>query len=383
MIDIKSISENIRKCRRLAGLTQAQLAEKMFIAPQTVSKWERGLSVPSISELSSISDILDVPIGALLVELPHGKREVMIAVDGGGTKTEILLFTVDGEISRAVFGACNPNVVGIGSACEVLCKGIDTLLAEDMRLTAVYCGIAGAGVNENASLIQAHLRRRYPSAKVRVESDLKNAVGLADDPDNCIAVIMGTGSSVLASVDGRIFRVGGWGYIFDGAGSGYDIGREVIKRTLAYEDGIGERSCVVSLCQKRLGSAAYPQIAGIYERGVDYIASFASIAFEAARQGDTVALGIIKESTDRICALVKHAVESASGTPSVIFTGGLCASGDIILPLIQNALSGIDVRIAELPQIFGAVKMCLLLSGAKMSSESLNIMKKRYSEALK
>ena len=52
--------------RKEKGLTQKQLAEKMFISDKTVSKWECGAGCPEISLLRQLADILDVEIDALL-----------------------------------------------------------------------------------------------------------------------------------------------------------------------------------------------------------------------------------------------------------------------------------------------------------------------------
>ena len=62
------LNKNIKKIRQSKSLSQEELAIKLNVVRQTVSKWERGLSVPDSEMLVSISDILDTPISTLLGE---------------------------------------------------------------------------------------------------------------------------------------------------------------------------------------------------------------------------------------------------------------------------------------------------------------------------
>ncbi|MDD7368941.1 MAG: helix-turn-helix transcriptional regulator [Berryella intestinalis] len=62
------LSENIRAIRESRGLSQEELAIKLNVVRQTVSKWERGLSVPDSDMLVSMSEALDASVGALLGE---------------------------------------------------------------------------------------------------------------------------------------------------------------------------------------------------------------------------------------------------------------------------------------------------------------------------
>ncbi len=48
------------------NLTQKDLAEKLYVSDKTVSKWERGLSMPNVVLLIPIADILDVTVTELL-----------------------------------------------------------------------------------------------------------------------------------------------------------------------------------------------------------------------------------------------------------------------------------------------------------------------------
>lgn len=62
------LNENIKTSRKLKGLSQEELAIKLNVVRQTISKWEQGLSVPDSEMLISLSEELDTPVSTLLGE---------------------------------------------------------------------------------------------------------------------------------------------------------------------------------------------------------------------------------------------------------------------------------------------------------------------------
>lgn len=60
--------ENLKTMRKAKGYTQEDLAIKLNVVRQTVSKWEKGLSVPDADVLCKIADILDTDVSTLLGE---------------------------------------------------------------------------------------------------------------------------------------------------------------------------------------------------------------------------------------------------------------------------------------------------------------------------
>ena len=62
------LSENIKTARKSKGLSQEELAVKLNVVRQTLSKWEQGLSVPDSDMLIALSDALATPVSALLGE---------------------------------------------------------------------------------------------------------------------------------------------------------------------------------------------------------------------------------------------------------------------------------------------------------------------------
>ncbi len=61
-----NISENIKKERKKAGMTQKELAEKLGVYQKDISRWETGERTPSIRNIYRICEVLDIPVNILL-----------------------------------------------------------------------------------------------------------------------------------------------------------------------------------------------------------------------------------------------------------------------------------------------------------------------------
>ncbi len=66
MIDMKQMGERISRLRQEKDLTQINLAEKLGISSQAISKWERGQSFPDLSRLDELAELLEADVGYLL-----------------------------------------------------------------------------------------------------------------------------------------------------------------------------------------------------------------------------------------------------------------------------------------------------------------------------
>lgn len=62
------LKENIKLIRKSKGLSQEELAIKLNVVRQTISKWEQGLSVPDAEMLISLSEVFETPVSTLLGE---------------------------------------------------------------------------------------------------------------------------------------------------------------------------------------------------------------------------------------------------------------------------------------------------------------------------
>jgi putative transcriptional regulator len=71
--------ENLRTLRKEKGFSQEQLAARLNVVRQTISKWEKGLSVPDTEMLIQLAEVLKVNVSDLLgkkIEIAEGQNEL-------------------------------------------------------------------------------------------------------------------------------------------------------------------------------------------------------------------------------------------------------------------------------------------------------------------
>lgn len=66
-MDIIKIGYFIRECRKNKKLTQKQLADKLYVEPKTVSKWETGKGLPDVSIMKNLCNELGISLSELFI----------------------------------------------------------------------------------------------------------------------------------------------------------------------------------------------------------------------------------------------------------------------------------------------------------------------------
>lgn len=84
------LNENIKNLRKAKGLSQEELAIKLNVVRQTVSKWEKGLSVPDSSMLVSLADELDTSVSVLFGETVQEQCLNEVDLKGISEKLEVI-----------------------------------------------------------------------------------------------------------------------------------------------------------------------------------------------------------------------------------------------------------------------------------------------------
>ena len=221
-------------------------------------------------------------------------------IDGGGTKTEMVLVDEDGaELSRLTTGTSNSAVIGHDRAImvlEELIRNVVTRAEMDLPLTALWAGLSGSDRPED------HIRLQPPLAKLTHHLTLTNDAELAIGalPGRVgVAMVSGTGSIAFGrNADGVRKRASGWGHIFGDFGSGYDVARKGLLQYSAYVDGYGPPTSLLERFTEHYELAdPYSIINRIYDPATTKgdIARLSRIVVAEAERGDEVSQQILRD----------------------------------------------------------------------------------------
>lgn len=285
------------------------------------------------------------------------EKELWLAIEGGGSKTRLLLADTAGTVlARQVGGASSKLYVqerdykAYASRMRVLLGNIkDAADAASGRVTVV--GLAAPMVPE---LVTGLVHETLGEVEFIFSSE--GAIALAcHDLSWGVSMVAGTGATCVAvNEQGEGATCGGFGPQFGDEGSGYWIGREAIAAAMREKDGRGPGT---ALTQALCALYKIGHIMEIYKyRGPGghvagpKVASCVPVVFETARAGDPVAKTVCRRAGHALGHTVVATVRRAKldGQPvPVVFTGGVFNGGPLILTPLKRVLrrSGTEFQI--------------------------------------
>ena len=133
------LSENIRRFRKARPLRQEELAERVHVVRQTVSKWENGLSVPDAEQLRDLAAVLGVSVSALL-DLTPEDSEADLAGELARRNEELAELQRREALRRRVSG--KRSAILAWSLAALLCA----LLAQGLPAAVLVSGCLVAAV---------------------------------------------------------------------------------------------------------------------------------------------------------------------------------------------------------------------------------------------
>lgn len=101
------LQELLKQQRLQNHYTQAQLAEKLFVSTQAVSKWEHGQSVPTIDNLLMLSDLYNLSLDELIQGSPFFKKPYVVG--HRYRRSRVLMFMIGWLVVSVIFSGLNPK----------------------------------------------------------------------------------------------------------------------------------------------------------------------------------------------------------------------------------------------------------------------------------
>jgi N-acetylglucosamine kinase-like BadF-type ATPase len=315
-----------------------------------------------------------------------------LGVDGGGTRTTAWLADErERVLARATTGPSNPLKVGFAACQQEILLAARQAVApvygrhpkspagrggfENPPLQAVVLGLAGTDRPPIHRKLFAWLRKNIPAHHHLLTSDAAIALRAAIGASPGIIVISGTGSIAFARDDrGRVLRAGGWGTLFDDAGSGYDLGRGAITAALRDYDGRGPRTQLLARVRAALALEDITHVV-LQPLTPQEIAALFPVVLEAARRRDYVAARLSAQAgrdlAELALALMRRLGWSRRIVP-VVCAGGVFRSSPAIRRSFSSHLRrsapNAHTLLLRRPPVEGALALARDLSQAAIKS---------------
>lgn len=298
--------------------------------------------------------------------------EIVVGVDGGGSKTRVLVGTVEGEVLASVEGPKSAIVPGQAAhSAEVIAELVTRALAEIAQPGTVlprvlYCGVAGAGRDVERRALHAALDAKELAEEVIIDSDGLIAMYDALDDRAGILLVVGTGSIAYGrSPAGEVVRCGGWGPVFGDEGSGGWIGRRALGIVAASSDG---REPPTALLFPILAATQCEDITDLipWAAAADAraFASLVPVVFNTAAAGDPRANALLTLAAEELVlhvrALSRQLFTDERAAVTVAFSGGLMHKGSPLRKRLEqrlrSAVPGAQIRSEEVLPARGALR---------------------------
>jgi glucosamine kinase len=301
-------------------------------------------------------------------------KDLVAGVDGGGSRTRLILATETGEEIASVEGASSAMRPGEAeragvTIADLMREALSTAGILDSVPTILYGGFAGVGREEERRDLENELNRLGVAEEAVVDSDAAIALVDAFGDGPGIIVISGTGSIAFGrGIDGAHARCGGWGPAFGDEGSGTWLGRLALSVVSAASDG---REAPTALTGSILTAAEVNTVEQLIPWAIasttTTIAGLAPVVMATAAAGDPRATALVSLAAEELVVHVRALAMRLFGDERaaipVAFSGGLLQKGSLLRKKleqrIRSAVPGAQLKSGEIIPARGAVRAAI------------------------
>jgi len=296
---------------------------------------------------------------------------LILGVDGGNSKTALLVATTEGELVASLRGSgTNTHAVGADAVADV----IGALVAESGTALPVDHGVfflCGADAPSDIADLEQAIGARGWARELTVDNDTFALLRAGTDAPDAVAVVCGAGINVVGRASGgRIARYPSLGWETGDWGGAVMLGREVLRLAARGEDGRGEPTALVELVRTHFGTATVEEVgADVYYGRLPEarLADLAGQVVAAAAAGDAVAWSLVERLAVEIGLLARRALRDLGlAEADVVLGGGMLqgAEGPLYEAALEYLPKGARVVAAQDPPVLGAALAALDAAGA-------------------
>jgi N-acetylglucosamine kinase-like BadF-type ATPase len=298
---------------------------------------------------------------------------VILAVDGGNSKTDVALVTEDGELLGRAFGpGSNPQRLGVAAVLKIIGD-----LAEQaaggppppLRHAAVY--LAGLDLPAEEEQMATALTGTGWTSSLQSGNDTFALLRAGARSADAVAVICGAGMNCVgARADGRTVRFPSLGYVSGDWGGGVQLGREALWHAVRAEDGRGRPTTLAGAIAAYFGQKQVADVSAAFHFGQiadTRVGELTAVLFDCATHGDPVALDLVARMAEEISTLALVALrrlDRAAAPAEVVLGGGVIRARhplleDAVLARIHAGAPRALIRVVTDPPVLGAALLGL------------------------
>jgi N-acetylglucosamine kinase-like BadF-type ATPase len=316
-------------------------------------------------------------------------QALVLAVDGGNSKTEVVLVGRGGETLAEVRGpGSSPHHLGVDGAVALVDDLVQKAAAQAglgggqpvAELAEIY--LAGVDFPQEQEAVTAAVARRRWAREHVVDNDSFALLRAGTDAPDAVAVVCGAGINCVAvSRDGRHARFASLGRISGDWGGGFELGDEALFWAARADDGRGPATTLATLVPAYFGLPDVPSVyQSIHFGRLDHhrLLELAPTVLAASREGDPVARGIVTRLAEEVVAFARAGLTRLAmlDVPTVVVLGGgvLTARDPVLLREIETRLAEAAPRasavVTEVSPVVGAALLGLDRCGAPESAKA-------------
>ncbi|MGI9069384.1 MAG: N-acetylglucosamine kinase [Pyrinomonadaceae bacterium] len=242
--------------------------------------------------------------------------EIILAIDGGGSRTRCLAVDRKAQVlGEGASGPSNHLLVDSAVVKQSLADSIDQAITHGrVKRADIAClsaGLAGVDFDGTGAREMEAAFRELGFERAVINGDMVIAHAGALGLSAGVMALAGTGSAILGvGLNGERVKVGGWGPIYGDEGSAYRIGQMALRAAARAYDHCGPDTALKGRLLCALGLSDFRQtLSRVYVDAMETreIAALSRVAHEVAEAGDVVARGIFFRAGEELAAGVEAA----------------------------------------------------------------------------
>jgi N-acetylglucosamine kinase-like BadF-type ATPase len=288
--------------------------------------------------------------------------DVVLAIDGGNSKTDAAVVTLAGDVLARVrgdgFRPSEGKDLALGGLRSVATTALER--AGVGRAALMLAALANSDFDREDREYTARLQRHQLADRVVVRNDTLALLRSGTRSPAAVTVVCGAGMNCTGiAPDGSVVRFLALGDITGDWGGGGGLAREVMFWAMRDEDGRSGRTALTAAVAQHFGVdrvAAVAEALHFGELEESRLHELVPVLFTVAATGDGVARKLIRRQADEVVAFAMAALRRLGllGTPTeVVLGGGVLAAGHpLLLDPIRTALAaGAPQAVVSLPQV--------------------------------